>query len=495
MNKQLKFISRTVFGMFLVLFFAVTMIQFVSADELRSSEYNIRTLKNSYEVERGSILVDGDPVAYSTPTGDSYRFTRQYSDGPLFAPVTGYFSHTQGMTGIEAAMNQDLSGSSDAQFFSRIMNTITGVDPQGSSVEVTISRKVQEAAYNGLVEGGFEGAVVAIEPDTGRILALASTPTFDPNKLSMNDDAEIITNYRALEADPAQPLANRAIAGSLYHPGSVYKLVTVSAAIEAGEAKPSTEFKNPAELKLPQSSAVMRNASRSTCGPGAEVSLDRALALSCNIPFAELAMRMDEGAIPDMAAAYGFGQELEIPIPVTPSQSPDPEDPAQAAIASIGQLDVMVTPLQIAMVSAGIANEGEVMKPQLVDRVITPDLRVEREYAPEVFSKPISKSTAKTVGEMMERGVSSSDGAAAASAIPGVKVAGKTGTAENGEDEAGNPLPYNLWYTGFAPVDDPKVAVAVLIADGGGEAHGFEGSSFELPTAIGKQVMEAVLSE
>ncbi|WP_449276708.1 peptidoglycan D,D-transpeptidase FtsI family protein [Leucobacter sp. GX24907] len=495
MNKPLRFLTRTVFGMFVVLFFAVTMIQFVSADELRNNEYNTRTLKNSYKVERGSILVDGDPVAYSTPTGDSFQFLRQYSDGPLFAPVTGYFSHTQGITGVEAAMNQDLSGSSDAQFFSRIMNTITGVDPQGSSVELSISRKVQEAAYNGLTEGGFEGAVVAIEPGTGRILALASTPTFDPNELSTNNDAEIITNYRALEDDPDRPLANRAIAGSLYHPGSVYKLVTVSAALEAEEAKSTSKFDNPAELKLPQSSAVMRNASRSTCGPGDEVSLDRALALSCNIPFAELAMKMDESTIPDMAAAYGFGQELEIPVPVTPSESPVPEDEAQAAIASIGQLDVIATPLQIAMVSAGIANDGEVMKPQLVDRVITPDLRVEREYAPEVFSKPISKGTAQTIGEMMERGVSSSDGAAAGSAIPGVQVAGKTGTAENGEDEAGNPLPYNLWYTGFAPADDPEVAVAVLIADGGGEAYGFEGSSFELPTAIGKQVMEAVLSE
>lgn len=495
MNKQLKFLSRAVFGMFLVLFFSVTMIQFVNADELRANELNSRTVKNGYKVERGSILVGGDPIAYSTPTGDEFRFIRQYSEGELYAPVTGYFSHTQGLTGLEAAMNQDLSGTGDAQFFGRIMRTITGVDPQGSSVETTLDRAAQEAAHAALTEQGFEGAVVALEPDTGRVLALASTPSFDPNLLSMNNDAEIITNYRQLDGDPTEPLVNRAIGGDTYHPGSVFKLLTTAAALESGEATPSSEFDNEARLELPQSDAVMMNASRSTCGPGDQVSLDRALTLSCNIPFAELAMDMDETAVTDMAAAFGFGQEVDIPIPVTPSQAPAPVDAAQAAITSIGQLDVRATPLQMAMVSAGIANGGEVMLPQLVDEVITPDLRVERSFDPELFAKPISEETATTLGEMMERVVSAPDGTASLSGIDGVRVAGKTGTAENGTDENGNDLPFTLWYTGFAPVDDPQVAVAVVIADGGGEAYGFEGGSSELPTVVGKQVMEAVLSE
>lgn len=495
MNKQLKFITRTVFAMFLVLFFAVTMIQFVQADELRANELNSRTIKNSYKVERGSILVAGEPVAYSTPTGDSYRFVRQYANGPLYAPVTGYFSHLQGASGLESAMNQDLSGIGNAQFFTRIMNTLNGVEPQGSSIETTIDPAAQEAAMAAMTENGFEGAVVAIEPKTGRILALVSTPGYDPNTISMNDDAQIIANYRQLDEDPAKPMQNRAIAGDLYHPGSVYKLIVAAAAIEAGKATPGTEFENPAQLTLPQSTSVMQNASRTTCGSGAKATLEQAIVLSCNIPIAELAMSMDRDAVPNMANAFGFGQDLSIPLDVTPSQSPTPEDQAGVALSSIGQLNVRATPLQIAMVSAGIANNGTVMNPYLVDEIITPDLRVEKEFAPSEFSKPISSETAHAVAGMMEHGVSNPEGLAKNAGIEGVRVAGKTGTAENGQDEAGNDLPFTLWFTGFAPVDDPQVAVAVVVADGGGEAYGFEGGSYDLPTAVGKRVMEAVLSE
>jgi peptidoglycan glycosyltransferase len=170
-------------------------------------------------------------------------------------------------------------------------------------------------------------------------------------------------------------------------------------------------------------------------------------------------------------------------------------DSAQAALASIGQLDVRSTPLQMAMVSAGIANGGEVMKPYLVDRVIAPDLRVDQQFEPEVLSTPISPATAAALSGMMERVVGDADGTGHLAAIPGVRVAGKTGTAENGVDANGADRPFTLWYTGFAPVDNPKVAIAVVIANGGGAAQGFLGSSYELPTAVGKQVMEAVLGQ
>lgn len=491
MNKQLKFLTRVVFAMFLVLFFAVTMIQFVNADELRANQYNTRTLKNSYKVERGSILVEGNPIAFSTPTKDEYRFERQYDPGRLYAPVTGYFSRQQGMTGLEEAMNEELSGTSGFQFFTRIMRTITNVDPQGSSVETTISAKAQEASAKAMK--GYDGAVVAVEPKTGRVLALYSTPGFDPNKLSSNDDADIIKNYRKLDADPKRPLVNRAIAGDLYHPGSTYKLITAAAAIESGAADPKTTFDNPQALELPQSTKEMKNWSLQPCGPGKKVSLQQALVYSCNIPIAEMAMEMPRDEVPKMAKAFGFEQDLSIPLRVTPSVAPVPLDQAQVAISSIGQLDVRATPLQMAMVSAGIANGGEVMKPQLVRRVISPDLQVEREYDPESFSKPISKKTADTLTMMMEHVVSDADGTGHMAAIDGVRVAGKTGTAENGFEDDGTERPYTLWFTGFAPIEDPQIAIAVVIADGGGAAHHNVGSSYDLPTAVGKQVMEAVL--
>ncbi|KUF07314.1 penicillin-binding protein 2 [Leucobacter sp. G161] len=494
MNKQLKFLSRTVFAMFIVLFFSVTMIQFVSADELRNNPLNQRTIKNGYKVERGSIIIDGDPIAFSTPTNDSFKYLRSYDPGTMYAPVTGHYSRQQGMTGLEAAMNKELSGNADAQFFTRIQNTLNGVKPQGSSVDTTINPKAQRAAYEAMQEFSFEGAVVALEPGTGNILALVSTPTYDPNLLSSNDDSEIIANYDALNADELQPLVNRAIAGDLYAPGSVYKLVTAAAAIESGAAKPSTEFSNPASLTLPQSSHVMRNSDQQTCGSGAKASLETAIIYSCNIPFAEMAMDMDKDEVPKMARAFGFDQELAIPTEVTPSVAPAPLDQAQVALSSIGQLDVRTTPLQVAMVSAAIANGGKLMKPELVDRVIAPDLRVEHETKPEEMSQPISPETAKAITGMMEKGVSDSTGFAHLSAIDGVRVAGKTGTAQNGIDTNGNDLPYTLWYTGFAPVDDPKVAVAVVIANGGGASFDYQGGSYELPTAVGKRVMEAVLN-
>lgn len=316
MNRSLKFITRTVFAMFLVLFFSVTMIQVVQVGELNAHELNSRTLKNSYKVERGSIIVSNSPVAFSTPTGDEFRYLRQYSDGPLYAPVTGYFSHTQGLSGLEQAMNLDLSGTGDAQFFTRIMNTLNNVSPQGSSIETTIDEETQIAAAAALEDGGFSGAVVALEPDTGRVLAMVSTPSFDPNLLSSNNDAEIIANYRQLEADPEQPLANRAIGGDLYHPGSVYKLVVAAAGIESGEATPDSKFDNPASLTLPQSTAEMQNSNRGTCGDqSGDVTLTDALVYSCNIPIAELAMEMPHDEVSKMANAFGFEQEITIPSP------------------------------------------------------------------------------------------------------------------------------------------------------------------------------------
>jgi peptidoglycan glycosyltransferase len=492
MNKQLKAISRTVFAMFIVLFFSVTMIQFVAADDLRSNEYNQRSIKNSYKIERGSILVSGDPIAYSTPTGDEYRFQRQYADGPMYAPITGYFSRTQGMTGLEGAMNQDLSGLSGSQFFTRLARTVTGEAPQGSSVETTINAQVQAVAWEAMAD--FSGAAVALDYETGEVLAMVSRPSYDPSELSLNNSAQVIANYAELEDDPADPLFNRTIGGDLYHPGSTYKLLVAAAAIENGTATPASTFANPAMLQLPQSSAVLTNAWNGICGSTGDTTLMQAITQSCNIPIAELAMSMDRDAVPEMARAFGFEQDLEIPLTVTPSVTPQPMDDAQTALSSIGQLDVRATPLQIAMVSAGIANDGVVMKPELVKRIITPDLRTERSYEPVEFSTPISSATAQSMQAMMEQVIEAPDGSATSARIEGARVGGKTGTAENGLDANGDLLPYTYWYTGYAEMGDRRVALAVVIEDGGGPTYEFAGSS-SLAVGVGKQIMEAVLNQ
>lgn len=479
--------------MFLVLFAAITMIQVVQTPELRANPLNKRTTYNAFSIERGAILVDGSSIASSTPTSDAYQFQRVYTDGEMYSPITGYFSHYQGITGIESAMNNELSGLGSTQFFNRVMRIITGAKPQGSAVELTIDPAVQQAAWDAMQ--GYEGSVVAMDPTTGKILAMVSTPAFDPNLLSSNNDLEIIENYGSLQNDPTKPLMNRAIGGDLYHPGSTYKLLTAAAALESGAATPSTEFKNTKSFKLPGTNTEMHNYGLGLCGDGEKVSLADAVKFSCNVPMGELAGKMDRDEIPKMAEAFGFGKDLSIPLTVTPSQAPIPEDDAAAAISSIGQLDVRATPLQMAMVSAGIANGGIVMQPQLVNQVLAPNFTVEKSFSPIEFANPISAETASQLTAMMVAGVNESDGAAYNARIDGTTVAGKTGTAQNGTDTTGKDLPYTLWFTGFAAQENPTIAVAVVIANGGGEAHNFEGTSYEIPTKIGKQVMEAVLSQ
>lgn len=493
MNKQLKVLTRTIFLLFFVLFAAITMIQVVQADELRANPLNQRTTMNAFKVERGAILVEGSEVALSLPSDDEFKFQRVYPNGPMFAPATGFFSHYQGMTGIESAMNEELSGTGNTQFFTRLMRIITGEKPQGSAVELTLNMAAQQAAYDALE--GYEGAAVAYDPRDGKILAMVSTPSFDPNVLAVHDDLSIIENYRNYDLDSGRPLINRAISGDLYHPGSTYKLITAAAALESGAATPSTEFANDLEFALPGSTNKIENFGQVKCGDGDKVTLEMAIILSCNVPIAELAGKMKENEIPNMAQKFGFGSPLNIPLTVTPSIAPIPMSKAEAAISSIGQLDVRATPLQIAMMSAAIANGGEMMQPQLINQVLAPDLKVEQSYSPVSMGQVVSKKTADQLKEMMIKGVNLPEGAAANAKINGTTVAGKTGTAENGLSSTGEPLPHTLWFTGFAPAENPTIAVAVVVENGGGERHDFVGTSYEIPTSIGRQIMEAVLSQ
>jgi len=481
MIRPFRRVTLVVFGMFVALMVASTLIQGVFADELRQDPRNVRTTLQGYDVRRGSILVAGEPIAESVPSGDMYQYKRVYPQGPLYSSVTGYFTLNAGRTGIESAMNDELSGTSGSQFFDTLNRIITGQSPQGDSVQLTIDPKVQQAAWDAL--GDYRGAIVAIEPSTGRVLAMVSKPTFDPNSLTGTDGSAVDAAYQALVDDPGKPLDNRAIAGDEYHPGSTFKVVMSASALSTGSYTTESAFPNPASLQLPQSSAVITNASGTQCGPGDQVSLLNALVLSCNIPFAELGMSLGRQQIGTTAQAFGFNKDLSIPLKVTPSIWPTLQSDAQTALASFGQEDVRATPLQIAMVSAAVANHGVLMKPQLVDSVIAPDLSVRSGFSAEQWATPVSPQVADTVRDMMVQVVSRPDGTSHLAAIPGVDVAGKTGTAENGPGD-----PYTLWFTGFAPANDPQVAVAVVVEDGG------SGTSYDLTAPMGKQVIEAVLN-
>lgn len=482
MTKELRRLSVVMLAMFLALFVSTSIIQVGQAENLANTPGNRRALYDSYQVQRGSIIASGTPIASSIPSDDVYSWQRQYVDADMWAPVTGYMNPVlDAKTRIEASENSVLSGADDNQFFSRIDRAITGQVPRGSNVELSLDVDVQRAAWDAL--GSQQGSVVAIEPSTGRILAMVSKPSFDTNALASHDPDAVNATYEQLVADPAQPLVNRAIEGDLNPPGSTFKLVVASAALASGRYTPDSSFPNPASYTLPQSSSVVSNASGGACGGGDTVTLATALRLSCNIPFAELAVELGDDAIRAEAEKYGFNTSFSMPLTSTPSTYPATLDPAQTALSGFGQGQVRATPLQMAMVSAGIANDGIVMNPRMVDRVITPNLSVKDEGVNSEFGRALETDLAAQMASMMTANVQ--DGAASNARIDGVQVAGKTGTAEN------DSRPYTLWFTGFAPADDPKVAVAVVVENGGGQ--GQSGSGNEIAAPIAKKVMEAVL--
>ena len=482
MTKELKRVSIVVLLMFLGLFLSTTIIQVLSADDLKADGRNARTLYASYSAERGPILVDGQQIAYSVPSDDEYKFQRVYSNGPLYAPVTGYLTLNQGNTGIESALNDYLSGTSNDQFLDQINSILTGQSPKGASVELTIDPVIQQAAWDAL--GEYQGAVIAIDPKTGAILAMVSKPTFDPNAFAVHDSQQVIDLYDQLLADPSGPLYNRTLAGPLDPPGSTFKLVVASAALESGSYTADSEFPNPAQITLPQSNSVVQNASQTSCGAGETVSIATALRLSCNIPFAELGQQLGTRTIRDQANDFGFNEAIATPLKSTPSVYPRALDEPQTMLSSLGQSSVRASPLQMAMVSMAIANGGTIMQPNLVESVVSPDLTTIQSLSPTVFRQAISQQTAATMTQLMVSAVAT--GVASNARIDGVDVAGKTGTAQNGEDQ-----PYSLWFTGFAPANDPQVVVAVVVQNGGG--LGQDGESNNIPAPIGRKVLEAVL--
>lgn len=483
MNKELRRISVATLAMFLALFVSTSVIQVFAVDDLRADPRNVRTLYASYSAERGPILLDGRPIAQSVPVDSPFEFLRVYPEPALYAPITGYFTLNQGNTGIEGAYNDFLTGTANEQFLDQLSALVTGQRPRGAAVQLTIDPVVQQAALEAM--GDLTGAVVAIEPATGRILAMVSTPSFDPNRLAAHDTQSVLEAYDQLLADPNEPLINRTISGDLYVPGSTFKILVAAAAIDSGQFTPDDAFPNPARLTLPLSTDEIANADGGSCGPGDTATIATALRLSCNIPFAQLGLALGEDTLARYTEAFGFGTAFEVPMTATPSSFPTGLDDAQLMLSSFGQYDVRVTPLQMALVSAAIANGGNLMQPTLLDRIIAPDLSIVQQSEPTLFSQPITRVTAETVTGLMVDAVS--NGVASNARIEGVAVAGKTGTAENGDT-----APYTLWFTGFAPADDPQVAVAVVIEDGGG--LGQSGSSNRIAAPIAKRVFEAVLS-
>lgn len=479
MNPPIRKLTAIVIVMFLTLMGAVTYIQYFRAPELNADARNVRTLYAEYGKERGPIIVAGDPIVTSEPVDDPLNYLRTYHRPELYAPITGYFSTVfNSMTGMERAGNAILGGSASSLIKQRLEQLVTGAQPQGGGISLTIDPNAQEAAWNAL--GNHRGAVVAVEPSTGKILALVSKPSFDPNELASRSSDVAGSAWQALNDDPNKPLFNRAIAGDLYAPGSTFKIITAAAMIETLGLDADSLVDSPKEYTPKGTTATIPNFANAVCGDGSgTVPLRVAFAESCNTTFAMGGVEVGLEDLSAMANAFGFGESFEIPLAVTASRFPEEADEAALAMDAIGQRDVIATPLQIAMTAMAVANDGVIMKPYLIDQVLTADLGIVSTTEPSEFASPILPETAGILRDMMIDVVTKGTGRAAA--LSAVHVAGKTGTAEVTN------APANAWFVGFDATDNPQVVVAVVVEEGehGGAVAG----------PIARDVISAVVND
>lgn len=491
MNGPLRKVAMAVMFMVVALLANATYVQVIKADDLRTDPRNSRVLIDEYSRQRGQIVAAGQALAVSVPTDGRYKYLREYPAPPnqpmsplAYAPVTGFYSMQYGSTGLERTEDALLNGSDNLLFGRRIFDLVSGRNPRGGNVVSTIDPIMQQVAYDELTSKGYTGSVVAIEPSTGRILTMVSTPSYDPNRLSGHDGAATSQAWDELNADPEKPMLNRAISQT-YPPGSTFKVVTTAAALEAG-VTPDTQLTAAPQITLPDTATTLENYGGSNCGDGPTASLREAFALSCNTAFVEMSIDTGREALVEQSERLGIGETLDIPLPVAPSTIGPIPDGAALGQSSIGQRDVALTPLENAMIAATVANGGVRMKPNLVDRLQGPDLTVLEETTPESLGQAIDPDVAATLTDLM---IQAENYAGGQGAIPGVQIASKTGTAEHGSDPS-NTAPHT-WYIAFAPAQQPTIAVAVIVEDGGGQGRGATGGSVAAP--IGRAVIAAGL--
>ncbi|MEV6330365.1 penicillin-binding transpeptidase domain-containing protein [Streptomyces sp. NPDC051909] len=484
MNKPLRRVAIFCGLLILALLVRDNWLQYVRADELNAHPKNRRVTIERYASERGNIIVDGKPITGSVDSGDEfYAFKRTYVNGPMWAPVTGYASQAFDASQIEKIEDGILTGNDDRLFFDRTLSMFTGEKKKGGDVVTTLSGAAQEAAFKGL--GSKTGAVVAIEPSTGKILALASTPSYDPASFAGYHNKDSAA-WNALEKDKNKPKLNRALR-EIYPPGSVFKVVTAAAALESGKV---TDINAPTDTpegwKLPLSTKEMVN----HAGGCANASLNKALEVSCNSVFAKLGDDVGRDKMVETAEKFGFNAEQFVPVRAVASVYDKNADRPGNALSSIGQFNTATTPLQMAMVTAAIANDGKLMKPYMIDKLVAPNLDVLTQNEPEELSRPVSPETAQKLQQMMENVVSNGTGGNADVKMDGVKVGGKTGTAQHGEKNAKRPF---AWFISYAKTaEGSPVAVAVIVEDSAGtDRQDISGGGLAAP--IAKAVMKAVL--
>ncbi|MEU7433313.1 penicillin-binding protein 2 [Streptomyces sioyaensis] len=494
MNRPLRHTAVFCGVLMLALLVRATWVQFVQADKLANDPNNRRVKIEAFSYPRGNIIVGGRPVTGSVATSGDFKYKRTYKDGPMYAPVTGFASQAQGTSFLEGVYGDVLSGKDDRLALKQAKSVLTGEKPRGGDVLTTIDPKAQKAAYKGLTDLNAKGAVVALDPRNGKILALASTPSYDPSQFAGISNAES-KKFKALDADKSKPLSNRALRET-YAPGSTFKILTAAAALEHGVISDiNAPTGAPTPYPLPQSTNKIGNDV-----PGApcdKASLKTGMQYSCNNVFLDTALKVGKDKMRETAEKFGFNSDVYDKgfgdMRAAKSLYPEKLNKPDTALTGMGQGSLTSTPMQMAMVTAALANDGKLMMPHVVDEVRGPDLSTLEKPEPKQKSQAVSAETAKKVQEMMEYTVS--NGTASKAKIDGVTVGGKTGTAQHGAN-VNDERPY-AWFVSYAKQSDGSspVAVAVFVDPKDIDIPRSEIAGGKLGGPIAKSVMEAVLKK
>ncbi|NUP77765.1 MAG: penicillin-binding protein 2 [Nonomuraea sp.] len=492
MNKPLRRIAIFCGLLVLTLLLRDNWLQYVKADSLKDDPKNRRVTIARYSTPRGDIIVDGDPITGSTKTSKSglndLEYKRTYKDGAMWAPVTGYASQAFGANQLESIEDGILTGTDDRLFFRNTLDMITGKQKQGGNVVTTLNAAAQKAAYNGLKSQGGKGAVAAIDPSTGKILALASYPSYDPSSFAGNSTDTDSKAWQKLQkkVNPNDPMLNRALR-EVYPPGSTFKVVTAAAALEDGLYSSADEnTDSPLPYIMKGTTTELKNEGNIPCK---NATLRTALRVSCNTVFGKIGSDLGNDKMLAEAKKFGFDEEQFTPTRTAASVFSDNMNSSQTALSSIGQYNTAATPLQMAMVASAVANDGKLMKPYMVDKLQSSNLDTIAQTDPQEMSQPLSSKNAQILQSMMETVVKQGTGTNAQ--IPGVTVGGKTGTAQHGVANSKNPY---AWFISYAKLPDGSspVAVATVIEDDNANRDDISGGGLAAP--IAKSVMEAVIN-
>ncbi|MFN2608064.1 MAG: peptidoglycan D,D-transpeptidase FtsI family protein [Acidimicrobiales bacterium] len=481
MNAQIRRLGIVLGALFVLLFVQLNWLQVVDAKKLNDNPTNTRAVIRDFSQPRGVIqTADGVVIAQSTPTNDAFQRQRSYPEGSLFAHLTGYFSFTYGTDGAERTYNDALTGRDQKLSITRLGDLLLQKD-HSANVTLTVSKALQQVATDAL--GPRKGAVVALDPRSGAILAMADYPSYDPNPLASHDQKTVRDAWTSLNADPNKPLLPRTYR-ERYFPGSSFKVVTAATGLATGTVSlTSPSYPVLSQLPLPQSTQPLSNFGGERCGGP----LPQDLKVSCNTAFAQLGLDLGGDKLSAGASAFGFTKVPPIDLPFgAASNFPDAaafvhNKPALAKSA-IGQQDVAATPLQMALVAAGIANDGVVMTPHVLKEVRDSEGKVVDTYQPQPWTTAVPADVAHQVRDMMVGVVQGGTGTAAQ--IPGVTVAGKTGTAQTGRDTS------HAWFVAFAPAENPTVAVAVIIED---QPNVNEATGGAIAAPVARTVLQAAL--